>query len=226
MPQPDQTAPPAGAPYLLLGLTGPLGGGKTFVRDRLIARLGEAGCAVLTYSFSDQIRAELERRGLEAARDTMTIVGNDMRRQHGAGVLAERILERVLPQLPILPRPTVFIAEAIRNPGEVESFRRALDGAFVLVGVTAREDILIQRLAERGRDLDVRPGEMTATNASRWIDVERGTTQPAYGQQVFASVDLADTTLDNSGTLADLEEKVEWLATDLLARLRRSNQVR
>jgi dephospho-CoA kinase len=216
------SAPNATGHFLVLGLTGPIGGGKTYVRDRLIEVLSRAGVTVVTYSFSAIVRSELERRGLDPTRDTMNEVGNDLRRRYGPGILAERILDSLGPHLCVLVNPTVFIAEALRNPGEVEVFRRRLGDRFRLIAITAGDDILAQRLTARQRDLDVRSGESTLVSAARWIDIERGTGQPSYGQQTFSCVQMADRLIDNSGSLAELDALVDTLATDVLASLTRS----
>src|SRR4030042_252375 len=96
-------------PYRLIGLTGPHGAGKGEAAAFFAAR----GYAYR--SLSDIIREELEAAGRPADRDHLIAKGNAMRREGGADVLARLLLERVTGRT---------IIDSIRNPAEVERFRR------------------------------------------------------------------------------------------------------
>ena len=88
---------------MILGLTGTNGAGKTSAA----AWLRERG--FLYESLSDEIRRELESRGLPATRDNLTRVGNEMRTAGGAGVLARRIKQRLEPGAD-------YVIDSIRTP--------------------------------------------------------------------------------------------------------------
>ena len=74
---------------MIIGLTGKNGAGKTEVSQYLVSRGFEY------HSLSDEIREEVKKRGMEITRDVLTEVGNELRSQFGAGVLAERVLRRL-----------------------------------------------------------------------------------------------------------------------------------
>src|SRR6185295_11697979 len=76
--------------------------------------------------------------GLE--RRTLIRVGNELRREGGAGVLAEKIVRRLAGR---------SVVDSIRNPAEVEVLRR-LDG-FVLLGIRAPVSVRFERSLSRAR---------------------------------------------------------------------------
>ena len=77
-------------------------------------------------SLSDILREELAARGLEAARDNLIRIGNELRAAHGPDILARRTMDRVR-------GPSVI--DSIRNPREVEFFRKQT--GFLLLAVDA-----------------------------------------------------------------------------------------
>ena len=78
----------------LIGLTGTNGAGK----GEIAAYLQTKGYAC--HSLSDILREELAARGLEAGRDNLIRIGNELRETFGADILARRTMDRV-------PGPTV-----------------------------------------------------------------------------------------------------------------------
>ncbi|MHB8095699.1 MAG: AAA family ATPase [Candidatus Aminicenantales bacterium] len=172
----------------LIGLTGTNGAGK----GEVAAYLKTKGYAC--HSLSDVLREELAARGLEAARDNLIRIGNELREKFGADVLARRTMARVF-------GPTVL--DSIRNPAEVEFLRTQAD--FLLVAVDAPIAIRYERARARGRDESAR----TLDEFRRKEEEEM--TGDATEQQLGRCLAMADRLIVNDGTLDDLRRKVEDL---------------
>jgi dephospho-CoA kinase len=177
----------------LVGLTGTNAAGKGEIA-RLLAARGYA-----YRSLSAVLRAELARRGLEATRDNLIRVGNELRAAHGADVLARRAAADL--GLGGAGGPGRAVVDSIRNAAEV-AYLRGL-GDFLLVGVDAPIEIRFERARLRGRN------ESAATleefRAKEAEELRGGET----GQQLEACLRLADVLIVNDGTLETLERKLE-----------------
>jgi dephospho-CoA kinase len=137
------------------------------------------------------VREEATRRGLDHSRDQLIRVGVDLRTKHGPGALAESVLPRLKGR---------SVVDSIRNPGEVEVLRRLR--SFLLLGIDAPQALRFQRSLQRGRLGDGATLEEFARKEER----ENSTTKA--GQQLLATLALADVVIDNDGTIADLRRKV------------------
>jgi len=177
----------AGRP-VLIGLTGTNGAGK----GEVAAHLRGFGYAYL--SLSDILREELAARGLEASRDNLIRLGNELRRKHGPEVLARRTMDRVR-------GPSTI--DSIRNPREVEFFRK--QKGFLLLAVDAPIEVRYARTRARGRD------ESAATFDEFRTKEELEMAGNETGQQIALCMAMADRTIFNDGTIDELHRKVEEL---------------
>ena len=176
-----------------MGRTGPNAAGKGEVA-RLLEERG------YTYhSLSDVIREECERRGLPTTRDNLVLIGNEIRRNEGVDGLVSRLAARL--QLPA-------VIDSIRNPGEVEALRR-IEG-FVLLAVTAPDDLRFARLRARRRAGDVDTLEAFRDNEARENSGDRDR------QRIRDTVAMADATVVNDGDLTVLATRLQ-AALDALA---------
>ena len=101
---------------MLIGLTGPMGSGKTTVLEVL---------KKLDYQYvtlSDMIREEADRRGIRQERENMMNIGQNLREEFGAGVLAERALQKAKKS-----GGGNWVIDGIRNPAEVEILKKNPD---------------------------------------------------------------------------------------------------
>jgi dephospho-CoA kinase len=151
--------------------------------------LAASGFAV--HSLSDAVREEATRRGLDHSRDHLIRIGVEMRNSGGPGALAQSVLQRLKGR---------SVVDSIRNPGEVEVLRRL--PRFLLLGIDAPQTLRFERSLRRGRIGDGATLEEFATREDR-----ENSKTPA-GQQLLATLSLADAIIDNDGTLADLRRKV------------------
>jgi dephospho-CoA kinase len=176
---------------VVIGLTGKNCAGKDVVLNILHAEGFE------THSLSDAIREEL--KGVPITRDRLIETGNELRRQYGPSVLADRIKERI--------KTDRVAINSIRNPSEIASLRQ-LPG-FVLLGIDAPVELRFQRERARSREGGIQ-------TLQHFIDIEqRENTMNPTRQQLDKCLAHADEIITNDGTLAELGSKVK----DLLKRL-------
>jgi dephospho-CoA kinase len=168
-----------------VGLTGPNASGKGEVAKFLAAHGFEV------YSLSDAVRQEATRLGLDHGRDSLIQVGVRLRAAGGPGALAARILPRLRDRA---------VVDSIRNPGEVGVLRGL--PLFLLLGVDAPQALRFERSLLRGRLGDGATLEEFARKEAR----ENSST--VAGQQLQATLALADCLIDNDGTLDALHDRV------------------
>jgi dephospho-CoA kinase len=174
---------------MVVGLTGANAAGKGEVAAYLRGR------GFRVHSLSDIVREEAARRGRPPEREHLIRIGTELRRQGGAGVLAERILPRLGQR---------DVVDSIRNPGEVAALRGRPD--FVLLGLRAPEELRFARAVARQR-----AGDPESLGEFRERERQENTADPA-AQQLEATLALADRVIDNDGDLAALHRAVElWL---------------
>jgi dephospho-CoA kinase len=186
---------------MIIGLTGLNGAGKTEVAQYLINRGFEY------HSLSDEIRAEIRRRGREITREVLISVGNELRNCLGPGVLAERVLQR-------LTHTGHYVVDSIRNPYEVEVLRRRPD--FTFLAVEADRQIRFQRSLKRGR-------EGAPTNLEQFVAEEARelNSEDPSSQQLVATRCLADVVVSNDGSVEDLHRSLDELLPRLMSRVPR-----
>src|SRR5437867_2907065 len=178
-------------PEMILGLTGTNGAGKTLVCEHLKTR------GFSYFSLSDEIREELASRGQPATRENLIDMGNRLRRDFGASVLAERVKAKLEPA-------RNYVIDSVRNPSEVESLRRLPD--FHLLHVDAPIQLRYERVRHR-RDARA---PATFEEFAAQEDREMHSDDPAT-QQLLACYALADEKLVNAGTKEDLYARIDDL---------------
>ncbi|MDD5623600.1 MAG: deaminase [Candidatus Peribacteraceae bacterium] len=177
---------------LCIGLTGYMGTGK----GELVKMLQQRGFTYI--SLSDIVREESTKRGLPLTRENLQNVGNDLRREGGAGALGRKVRE-IIEQ----DAGKSWVIDGIRNPGEVRELRTLPE--FQMIGVTAHPDMIVRRLTTRKRE----GGALTKEQILERLEREKGIGEPPDGQQVKQCLDLVDFLIFNEGTLAELEGKLE-----------------
>lgn len=184
----------SGGRALVLGLTGPNASGKGEVARLL--RLRGFTC----HSLSDIVREEALARGRTTGRDDLIATGNELRRNGGAGILAQKILGRLSGK---------SLVDSVRNPAEVDVLRTLPH--FVLLGVTAPLEVRFRRAAARsGRGDAVGSPEAFAAK-----EAEENTGDPT-AQRLDATFARADRILVNDAGIRELEARLDALLADLL----------
>ena len=180
---------------MILGLTGKFAAGKGTVADVLVAR------GFRYHSLSDILREELAARGIPEGREALMNLGNELRREGGPGVLAQRLLAR-------LNDGGDHVVDSIRNPEEVRQLRTL--SSFTLIGVDAEARTRFERLRARDRQGDPETWEDFQT-----LEAAETLSDDPAKQQLAQTWDLRDTVLMNDDALEDLQAKVAALVDDL-----------
>lgn len=174
---------------MILGLTGTNGSGKTSAAEYLQQR------GYLYLSLSDEIRKELDLRSLSPTREHLMRVGNELRADFGADVLARRVIE-------LLIEGQDYVIDSIRNPSEVAALRRL--ESFRLVHFDAPRQVRYERAVGRGDERTPLSFEEFAEQEDREMESTDQLTQ-----QLRATFALADETLVNDGSLEQWQEKID-----------------
>lgn len=146
-------------------------------------------------SLSDCLREEAQRLGLEASRDNLYNLGNQLRKKDGSGALGKIAAEK------ILQSGEKFVVDSIRNPAEIDELRKI--PGFTLVAVEAEPEARFKRAQDRGRN-------ESASTLQEFIEKEkREMSESETDQQLHRCVEKADIIINNNSTLEDLKYKIE-----------------
>ena len=191
---------------MIIGLTGSMGCGK-----------GETVNILQKYNFkyitlSSMVREEARRRGVAEEREKLMEIGNDIRSKEGVGALAARALKKISEA-----GDGNWVVDGIRNPAEIIELRKSSDTHIISFRVPT--DILVKRIILRGRESDSKNEEQLIASIER----ELGKGEPENGQHVAKCISLADVLIDNEGTLADLEKKIDYFYATVKSGARMAN---
>jgi len=195
---------------IYIGLSGTILAGKGVVRELLTKKYN-----AYSFSLSDMLREEADRRGIEKTRQVLTDIADELRLKKGNGALAEMALEKISK---MKQHNDVVVIDSIRNPGEVEMLRTALKRHFFLIFVDAPIELRYQRSLERKREgeggntfleFEAEDKKEIRGRSDRLIVDERG----HHGEMIDYGVNLgackrkANKVIINDGALPELEKK-------------------
>lgn len=176
------------------GIVGLPGSGKS--EAAAVAR--ELDVPVVT--MGDVIRQACRDRGLNPATDHGE-VAKALREENGPAAIAEASLPHVEEGLETNEH---VVVDGIRSDVEVDRFRDAFGGSFLLVSVEAPFETRAERLDLRGRDANVEDGGESLE--------DRDERELGFG--MGEAMETADVTIENTGTLGDFQDRVETLLTE------------
>ncbi len=176
---------------MLIGLTGPIGAGTDSVADVLKEK------GFKWFSYSDVLREETRKRGIEINRKNLQDLGDELRLKEGRGVISKKIISN-------FAEGENYVFGNIRNRGEVDEFLMFGDG-FVLIKVDAPIEIRFNRVKERGREND----PVDIDEFRKLEEKDLGIGQAEYGQRHIDVFELADFIIVNDGNMEDLKKKIE-----------------
>ena len=173
---------------MIIGLTGPARSGKDTVAKYLVEE----------YEFKhfdfyhDVLLAEMKSRGMEPTKDNASIIGDEIRKGKGRGVMAELLFPKIDAE--------DVVVTGFRSPEEVEFFR-SKTAQFFLVMASAQRDLRYERRDERDpQDKDDFFGRDERDLRNKGMET------------VFM---MADYMIDNNGTMEELKERIDEIMEDV-----------
>ncbi len=181
---------------MIIGITGHFGAGK----DVVVTYLKTKGFT--HYSTRDFIRAEIERRGQIADRDSYRQVGRELREEKGPLFIIESLYN-----------------QAAHGSGHavISSIPIVVGGAFirqhggVLVGVVAERSLRYERIRARQSETDF----VTYEEWCRQEDLESSDIDPTH-QNIPGVLACADYLLTNNGTVDELHTQIDTVLERIL----------
>lgn len=183
---------------MIIGVTGAICSGTTTFMEYLAAK------GFIALSYSDVLRAEARRRGIEITRKSLQDLGDLLRREKGNGVLSLLLIEMMV-------EGKNYVVGNIRNPGEVEILREKFGEEFILICVRASDMKRFTRIVERARENDPQTFEDFLKVEAR----DLGIGQEDNGQQHGKVFELADFEIENDGFIEIFYERIDSLIQDL-----------
>jgi len=176
---------------MIIGLTGKNGSGK----GEAAAYLQKKGFEY--HSLSDVLRKEAERLNIEKTRDNLFQLGNKMRDEEGAEVLAKRILKD-------LDVSRNIVIDSIRHPDEAAALRAAPE--FFLWVVDASAEVRFERMRHRAREKDPQSLDVFLELEAKEAESDNPT-----DQQLKKTLECADIVVQNEGGLEKLYGRIDQL---------------
>lgn len=178
---------------MIIGITGTNCSGK----GEIVKYFEKKGFQVL--SLSDCLREEANKRNLPHSREILTGLGNELRKKHGSGILAKRVIKKMNREN--AEGIVDIVIDSIRNPGEINELRKLKN--FFLLGVKASLRIRFLRSTKRSRT-----GDMRTLYKFKKQEAEENRNKK-INQQLKECMRLADRVILNNGTILDLHRKID-----------------
>lgn len=183
---------------MIIGLTGTMASGKDVVAEILKKK------GFIYLSLSDEVREEAKSRSIELTRENLQTLGNEMRKNEGNGILAQRVLRKVTdPQ-------KHYIINGIRNTAEVSELKNW--PSFYLIAVDAPQQMRFQRMVQRNRASDPK----NFYDFMKLDAIDQGLNQDDSGQQVSACIKLSEYHIFNEFSVERLTDKVTFMIQQIM----------
>lgn len=183
---------------IVIGLVGPIAAGKSTTVEILRNK------GFVSYSLSDRIREEIQNRNLEITRESLNTVSNELRETIGADVLAQKTSELIDKQ-----NQEKIVIDSIRNPQEINYLKNHF--GMYIIGLIAPQEKRFDFFANRGTNV----AGITTWEEFKALDDMELAQSGEYKQQVQACLDLADVVIENTGSIEELERKLEIILKNL-----------
>lgn len=175
---------------VVIGVSAPIGTGKTAFVSALCAALGASST-----SFGDYVRNAAKERGMSEDRDSLQQLGTSLKTELGDEGFARAVLLRA-------SSDEAVVVDGIRHVEIANHLQEAsAPRRFVLVYLLASDEIRLERL-KRDRGQDAANIDMAASRHSTEVQVHDGSLQ-----------ERADLVLDTSSSTPDelARQVIDWL---------------
>jgi deoxycytidylate deaminase len=178
---------------IILGFTGSLGSGCTFIAKGIKKSLGQS-CH--HYELSKIITDKLKKQGIDKPTTKQKQnMGNKLRKEQGVSVLVDLCLKKIRRVEKRFNEDTVILVDGIRNDGEIRCLRVLPN--FYLMSIHAEETTRIERLVG-----DKAPRKLFDTvEQFKEADKRDQEEEISHGQQVKECNYLADIIINNNDKL-------------------------
>jgi dephospho-CoA kinase len=183
---------------LVVGLVGMPGAGKSIV----VEAAQENNYSVV--AMGDVVREETRKRELELNPKNVGAVMLDLRKNGGAGVIAEKCVPRIEQE-----KSSKLIVDGLRSLAEAEVFKLRFPG-FKLMAIHAAPETRFTRLRERGRSDDTKSWDIFHERDLRELSVGLGN-----------AIAMADYMITNEGGKNDFKARVTRLLAEVEAKWQR-----
>ena len=160
------------------------------------------------FRLSDPLRKIAAEREIEnPSTQILQDIGNELRRERGAGILTKMVVEMAREQGPAYNN--LIIIDGLRNPAEMKAIRELLPDRHIFIAVRAAKRTRAKRFLARKR-----PGDPTTLKGFYELDArDMGLNEPEEGQQVGKCLRLIPKkqTIRNDHELWKLENKLLFL---------------
>jgi dephospho-CoA kinase len=177
---------------MIIGLTGTIASGKGEIAEYLKKK------GFSYFSLSQEVREEATKREIEHTRENLQRLGNELRTQHGNGILAQLVSQKIFPGMNV-------IVDGIRNPDEIQELKK--QGHFHLIAIDAPKEDRFKRVISRNRESDPK----TWPEFLKIDAIDQGFQQEASGQQVMQCMKFADYKVTNNASLESLQDKTQYI---------------
>jgi len=185
---------------LILGFTGALGSGCTFLSEGIKNKLGSHG---RYYRLSQFLAEEADKNDIEKTVQKLQTLGDNLRLEHGNSILVEKCLDKIRQEDQVEQfsgnEETVLLIDGIKNGGEVKYLRQFSN--FYLISVHADRKIRQERLvgdAASYKRFDTEEDFIIADKRDEQEDF-------INGQQIKRCNYLSDIIVDNSKEIPDVK---------------------
>jgi deoxycytidylate deaminase len=185
---------------LILGFTGALGSGCTFLSTGVKGKLASHGHY---YRLSQFLEEEADEREVEKTVQNLQTLGDNLRLKHGNWILVEKCLEKIRHEDEessfSSDDETVILIDGIKNGGEVKYLRQFPN--FYLISVHAERQLRQERLV--GEDASYKRFD----TEEDFIIADKRDEQEDFvnGQQIKRCNYLSDIIIDNSISLPEVK---------------------
>lgn len=181
---------------LVIAVVGLTGSGKTDASTRFVER------GFTRFAYSDAIYEELEHLGLERTEQNERMVRENLRKEFGMGVAADRIMPRVEEAV---SKGENVVIESLYSWSEFKITKKRFGDQFRVLAIYASPDIRYARLEKRA----IRPLARDVAQSRDYAEID-----PPV--EKAGPIAMADWTITNIGTHEDFLKNLDALIDSLV----------